>query len=234
MDGTRPLLLIIWLIYPPLLYTYANPQPRTVPGSPASSAGGSGRGGAGGGGGASVGGKGGGPQQKGLGGGGGSASGSASQQQQGQAQQSQEQQGGFHGKYELSDVIGVGSTSTVHRCLERATGKEFACKIIDKRMIETRFRGLLDQFQVGVGVGGALERAFGPGRLSTAQSHTNTNRHERTLTGLQVEIGVLKALDHPNIIHLADVFETETRIYMVRRIAGGPSDPTGRLLTYVD
>jgi hypothetical protein len=45
-------------------------------------------------------------------------------------------------------------------------------------MIETRFRGLLDQFQV--------------------------------------EIGVLKALDHPNIIHLADVFETETRIYMVR------------------
>lgn len=33
-----------------------------------------------------------------------------------------------------------------------------------------------------------------------------------------MEIGVLKALDHPNIIHLADVFETETRIYMV-----GPS-----------
>ena len=26
---------------------------------------------------------------------------------------------------------------------------------------------------------------------------------------------MLKALDHPNIIHLADVFETETRIYMV-------------------
>ena len=50
----------------------------------------------------------------------------------------------------------------------------------------------------------------------------------------QVEIGVLKALDHPNIIRLADVFETETRIYMVRRIAGGLSDPTGRLFTYVD
>lgn len=71
------------------------------------------------------------------------------QLQQGQQDQ-QQQQGGFHAKYELSDVIGVGSTSTVHRCLERATGKEFACKIIDKRMIETRFRGLLDQFQVGL------------------------------------------------------------------------------------
>lgn len=39
----------------------------------------------------------------------------------------------------------------------------------------------------------------------------------------QVEISVLKALDHPNIIHLADVFETEPRIYMVRvpRFLGG-------------
>lgn len=33
----------------------------------------------------------------------------------------------------LRPVTGVGSTSTVHRCVERATGKEFACKIIDKR-----------------------------------------------------------------------------------------------------
>lgn len=47
-------------------------------------------------------------------------------------------------------------------------------------MIETRFRGLLDQFQI--------------------------------------EIGVLKTLNHPNIIHLEDVYETETRIYMVSRM----------------
>lgn len=46
-------------------------------------------------------------------------------------------------------------------------------------MIEMKFRGLLDQFQI--------------------------------------EIGVLKTLNHPNIIHLEDVFETENKIYMVRR-----------------
>lgn len=46
------------------------------------------------------------------------------------------------------------------------------------RMIEMKFRGLLDQFQI--------------------------------------EIGVLKTLNHPNIIHLEDVFETENKIYMVR------------------
>ena len=46
-----------------------------------------------------------------------------------------------------------------------------------------------------------------------------TNVYAHTLSRTkQVEIGVLKALDHPNIIHLADVFETETRIYMVRAV----------------
>ena len=50
-------------------------------------------------------------------------------------------------------MIGVGSTSTVYRCVEKGgEGREFACKIIDKRMVETRFRGLLDQFQIEIGV----------------------------------------------------------------------------------
>ncbi|GAB5034263.1 camk camk1 protein kinase [Nannochloropsis oceanica] len=63
----------------------------------------------------------------------------------------------FHVKYELKDVIGVGSTSTVYRCVEkRGEGREFACKIIDKRMVESRFRGLLDQFQLEIGVLRAL------------------------------------------------------------------------------
>ncbi|EWM25947.1 Protein kinase, ATP binding site [Nannochloropsis gaditana] len=92
--------------------------------------------------------------------------------------------GGFHARYELCDVIGVGSTSTVHRCVERGgEGREFACKIIDKRMVESRFRGLLEQFQI--------------------------------------EVAVLKALDHPNIIRLEDVFETEHRIYMVMELMRG-------------
>jgi len=71
----------------------------------------------------------------------------------------------------------VGSTSTVHRCIERSTGREFACKVIDKRHINLKFPGLLEQFQI--------------------------------------EIGVLKTLNHPNIIRLEDVFETDTRVFMV-------------------
>ncbi len=55
-------------------------------------------------------------------------------------------------KYELKEVLGVGSTSTCHRCISLQTQKHYACKIIDKRHIESRFRGLLEQFHVEIEV----------------------------------------------------------------------------------
>jgi len=57
----------------------------------------------------------------------------------------------FH-KYDLKDVIGVGSTGTCHRCTRKSDSKDFACKIIDKRQIEVKFTGLLDQFYVEIRV----------------------------------------------------------------------------------
>jgi serine/threonine protein kinase len=53
-------------------------------------------------------------------------------------------------KYQLHEVLGVGSTSVCHRCIERATGKQFACKIIDKYEMEQRFSGMLDQFHTEI------------------------------------------------------------------------------------
>jgi len=53
-------------------------------------------------------------------------------------------------KYNLLEVLGWGSTSTCHRCVNKKTGENFACKIIDKRHIEQRFRGLLQQFFVEI------------------------------------------------------------------------------------
>lgn len=67
---------------------------------------------------------------------------------------------------------------------------EFACKVIDKRQVEAKFNGLLDQFFV--------------------------------------EIKVLKTLNHPNIIHLEDTFETPDRIYIVMEMMNG-----GELFDYV-
>jgi|Transcript_12066 serine/threonine protein kinase len=52
----------------------------------------------------------------------------------------------LHEKYELAEVLGVGSTSTVHRCMNRSTQQSYACKIIDKQHIEERFQGMMEQF----------------------------------------------------------------------------------------
>lgn len=46
----------------------------------------------------------------------------------------------FHDKYTVSSALGSGKYSVVKRCTKKATGEQFAVKIIDKRqMIEVRF-----------------------------------------------------------------------------------------------
>lgn len=97
---------------------------------------------------------------------------------------------GFTVKYDLKDVIGVGSTSTCHRCVRKSDGMEFACKVIDKKQIEIKYTGLMEQFNI--------------------------------------EIKVLKLLNHPNIIHLADTYETSDKIYMIMEVMKG-----GELFDYV-
>mmetsp|Transcript_5858 Transcript_5858/g.14047 ORF Transcript_5858/g.14047 Transcript_5858/m.14047 type:complete len:488 (-) Transcript_5858:145-1608(-) len=53
-------------------------------------------------------------------------------------------------KYEICEVLGVGSTSTCHRCINRIDGKSYACKIIDKKHIEQRFAGMIEQFHTEI------------------------------------------------------------------------------------
>jgi serine/threonine protein kinase len=48
------------------------------------------------------------------------------------------------------EVLGVGSTSTCHRCVHRQSDIHYACKVIDKRMIEERFQGMMDQFHTEI------------------------------------------------------------------------------------
>lgn len=56
----------------------------------------------------------------------------------------------LHAKYELLEAIGVGSTSTVHRCVKRHDHSEYACKVIDVQTMEERFAGMMDQFQTEI------------------------------------------------------------------------------------
>jgi len=56
----------------------------------------------------------------------------------------------LHQKYQLMEVMGVGSTSTVHRCMNKKNNLLFACKIIDVELIEERFAGMMAQFQTEI------------------------------------------------------------------------------------
>ncbi|KDO28031.1 CAMK/CAMK1 protein kinase [Saprolegnia parasitica CBS 223.65] len=55
--------------------------------------------------------------------------------------------GSFDSKYKLLSVIGNGSTSICHLCEDKATGAKYACKIIDKRAVQSKSDDLLEQFQ---------------------------------------------------------------------------------------
>ena len=58
----------------------------------------------------------------------------------------------FDEKFLLQDVIGTGSTSVCYKSIRKSDGKEFACKVIDKKQIEMKFSGLLDQFYIEIKV----------------------------------------------------------------------------------
>jgi serine/threonine protein kinase len=63
---------------------------------------------------------------------------------------SKDAEAALNAKYEIMEVLGVGSTSTCHRCIAKASGKHYACKVIDKRLIEERFQGMMEQFQTEI------------------------------------------------------------------------------------
>ena len=58
----------------------------------------------------------------------------------------------FYSFFDLKESIGVGSTSTCHKCLRISDKKEFACKVIDKKQVEANFSGLIDQFYTEIKV----------------------------------------------------------------------------------
>ena len=56
----------------------------------------------------------------------------------------------LYSKYEIAEVLGVGSTSICHRCVEISTGHDRACKIIDKTEIDPQYQSMMDQFYVEI------------------------------------------------------------------------------------
>jgi len=76
-------------------------------------------------------------------------------------------------KYQLFEVMGVGSTSVCHRCIERSTAKSYACKIIDKRQVAQQFDGMIEQFQSEIQ---ALRSLNHPNIISLYDVYTTTDK----------------------------------------------------------
>ncbi|KAJ0397294.1 hypothetical protein ATCC90586_008809 [Pythium insidiosum] len=60
--------------------------------------------------------------------------------------------GSFESKYEIVSEIGHGSTSIVYRCRDRRRETLHACKIIDRRAIQSKRIDVMEQFQVEIQV----------------------------------------------------------------------------------
>lgn len=56
----------------------------------------------------------------------------------------------LYSKYDICEVLGVGSTSTCHRCIEITSGESRACKIIDKTEIDPKYQTMMDQFYMEI------------------------------------------------------------------------------------
>jgi hypothetical protein len=56
----------------------------------------------------------------------------------------------LYSKYEIAEVLGVGSTSICHRCIDISSGQSRACKIIDKTEIDPQYQSMMDQFYMEI------------------------------------------------------------------------------------
>ncbi|GAB5358497.1 hypothetical protein AAMO2058_000463200 [Amorphochlora amoebiformis] len=87
--------------------------------------------------------------------------------------------GEYAKKYEEGEEIGSGASSVVRLCTERATGKEFAVKIMSRKQT------MMDE-----------------GKFAS-------------------EIGIMRALNHPHIMGVQDVYKTKMKIKVVMELATG-------------
>jgi len=103
---------------------------------------------------------------------------------------------GLFVRYNILEVVGEGSTSKCHKAIRKADGAIYACKIVDKRNVSSKFNSsLLDQLLV----------------------------ETRVLQLLKEQ-----SVQHPNIVHLEDHYETTERTYLVVEMLSG-----GELLDYI-
>ncbi|CAI4059520.1 protein kinase GIN4 SKDI_04G7060 [Saccharomyces kudriavzevii IFO 1802] len=97
------------------------------------------------------------------------------------------------GPWKLGETLGLGSTGKVQLARNKSTGQEAAVKVISKAV-----------FNAGNMSGTSIVGSITPDALPY---------------GIEREIIIMKLLNHPNVLRLYDVWETNTDLYLVLEYA---------------
>ncbi|CAI4057890.1 hypothetical protein SUVZ_02G6090 [Saccharomyces uvarum] len=97
------------------------------------------------------------------------------------------------GPWKLGETLGLGSTGKVQLARNKSTGQEAAVKVISKAV-------------------------FNSGNVS-GTSIVGSNTPDALPYGIEREIIIMKLLNHPNVLRLYDVWETNTDLYLVLEYA---------------
>lgn len=108
------------------------------------------------------------------------------------------------GKYKLLKTIGKGNFAKVKLAKHVPTGKEVAIKIIDKTQLNP----------------GSLQKLFREVSVHTQNKFKNIFVNS-VLFCCILQVRIMKMLDHPNIVKLFQVIETDKTLYLVMEYASG-------------
>lgn len=127
------------------------------------------------------------------------------------------------GEYHVGKTIGEGAFSKVKLGYHKETNQKVAIKVIDKRMIEEKAEKAKEEQEHADKVKRRKELQAG-GKMNLkneAEAEHNQPLVPSFIASLQLEVQLLMRLNHPNVIRLYQVMETDDECYVVMEYASG-------------
>ncbi|KAJ3125508.1 Serine/threonine-protein kinase par-1 [Nowakowskiella sp. JEL0407] len=137
------------------------------------------------------------------------------------------------GDYHIGKTIGQGAFSKVKIGYHIETGQKVAIKVIDKRQMEAKAKKAKQAHEDRErrrrsDDKGRKEKEVEKGTGSDIPGGVETGKTSSFVSSLQTEVQLLMRLDHPNVIRLYQVMESEDECFVVMEYASG-----GELIDYI-